>query len=245
MIYNHSRLFVFVELNMTKIESPLGNQTFQERPMRHLEIPDESGFQSPPTPMGGGNFSPSVSRRFGTPMDEEEIRNFQERMQSQMDPESSLSEAEREFKRAREERKRGMTNLNEGARKRVEMLIGMTRVTHSVDIEGNTYVFQTLKGKEMREAILAASEFDGTVQSPFEIRKQMLARSLVQIAGMPISQFIGSDTLQAKFEMIDLMDDVLLNRLMDEYSKMVKEARNKYAIKSTEEVKEVVEDLKK
>jgi hypothetical protein len=228
---------------MPKFDSPLTNRKFAGAPpMRHLDIPDESGSQ---VPSGGGQFVPSVSRQFGTPMSEQEMQDFQARMQAVQNPDMNLSEVEREMKRMRQEKIQSHQMLNEGARKRIEMLIGMTRKTRSAQVEDNVYVLQTLKDKEMREAIMMASEYDGTVQSAFEIRKQILSRSLVQVAGVPIQQFVGSDSLEAKLELIEELDDALLNRLMEEYSILVKETKEKYAIKTLEEVKEVVEDLKK
>jgi hypothetical protein len=139
----------------------------------------------------------------------------------------------------------GKERLGDGAKKRIEMLIGMTRHTHSAEIDGNIYNFQTLKSKEMRDALTAAAEFDGSVQSPFEIRKQLLARSLTQVAGVAIEQFIGDDSLDAKLLFIDELDDTLLNRLYDEYLILAREAKEKYSIKTSEEAKEVIEDLKK
>jgi len=231
---------------MPNFESPITSRKFASQPLRDIEVPDETGYGQQPPPRGTGQaqFSPSVTRRYGTPMTDQEISEFQERM-NQMDPEANLSDLEREFKAGREEKLRAQTQLNEGARRRIEMLIGMTRTTREVEIEGNVYVLQTLKGKEMREAILAASEFDGTVQSPFEVRRQMLARSLAKVANVPIEQFVGSSVLEARLTFIDELDDTLLNRLMQEYSLLTKEAKSKYSLNTPEQVKEVVEDLKK
>jgi hypothetical protein len=125
------------------------------------------------------------------------------------------------------------------------MLIGMTRITRTAHIENNDYVLQTLKSKELREAVVSASLYDGTVQSPFEIRKQLLARSITQVAGMDFEQFVGSHELEAKLDAIEEFDHYLLGRLYDEYLTMVKEARDRYAIKTEDDAKEVVEDLKK
>lgn len=239
---------------MAKIESDLGSQNIPTRPMRNLTIPDESGYaqqpQQQPTMVGApsgtpGGFAPSISRRQGRPMTEQEQIDWQNRIQANLDPDSQLNEMERQFKQARAAKIHGMSALNDGAKRRIEMLIGMTRQTRTADIEGNTYILQTLKGKEMREAIMAASEFDGTVQSPFEIRRQFLARALVVVANVPMDQFAGSNDLDAKLDVIDEMDDILLNRIMDEYNLLIKESREKYAIKTVEEAKEVSEDLKK
>jgi hypothetical protein len=232
---------------MPNFESPLSSRKFASQPMRDIEVPDETGYtqQAPNRGAQQGQISPSVTRRYGTPMSEQDMLEFQDRVNSIADPESHLSDMERDFKRSREDKLRSQTHLNEGARRRIEMLIGMTRLTREFTIEQNTYVLQTLKGKEMREAILAAAEFDGTVQSPFEIRRQMLARSLCKVANVPIEQFVGSPSLQARFDFVDELDDSLLNRLMEEYSLLTREAKAKFAITTAEQVSEVADDLKK
>jgi len=233
---------------MPGFESPISNRKFSAQPMRDVEVPDESGYAPPPQPAyqhGQHQFQQSASRRYNNPMNEQELADFQARMESQFNPDSNLSEIEREVKQARQDKQLAQSHLNEGARRRIEMLIGMTRMTRNVEIEGNSYVLQTLKGKEMRDAILSASEFNGTVQFPFEIRRQMLARSLRQIANISVEQFLGTYDLQARFDFIDELDDTLLNRLMDEYSALTNEAKTKYALTTTEQVKEVAEELKK
>jgi hypothetical protein len=167
------------------------------------------------------------------------------KMQMQQEQEQDLANIEREIRLAKEARRTGKERLSDSAKKRIEILLGMTRTTHTADVGGNEFVFQSLKSKEMREAIIAAAEFDNSVQFPFEIRKQFLARSIVSIAGVNFSQFIGSDTLEAKLFFIEELDDALLNRLYDEYLKLAKEAREKFTIKTSEEAKVVIEDLKK
>lgn len=230
---------------MPQFESPLGNKKITVQPMKEVEIPDESGYDESEqsAPIGGGNFQPSVTHRHS--VDEASIREFQARMQAKMNPESDLSQAEREIQQARHARRHGKERLNDGAKRRIEMLIGLTRGTHSVEIDGQNYSFHSLKGSEMREAYFATAEFDGTVQFSFELRRQLLARSLTEVVGVEIEQFVGSADLGAKLNLIDEMDDALLNRLYDEYLIMVKNTKEKYAVKTEAQVQEVVEDLKK
>jgi hypothetical protein len=221
---------------MPSYESPLGKRKISAQPMREFDVPDES--ESP------RQFDVDAAIKSGgmRQLNMDEIANFQVRAsQAEDDP----GTVEREIKAAKEARRRGIERLSEGPRRRIEMLIGMVRSTKTVTIEDNSYVFQTLKSKEMREAILEASKFDGTVQSPFEVRKQLLARSIVQIGGIDIDNFIGSNSLDDKLLFIDELDDILLNRLYSEYVALTKEARDKYSVKNEEEVKEVVGDLKK
>lgn len=211
--------------------------------MKELDVPDESGY-SENVPTGGGKFSPSVTKRYAV-IDEDAIRQFQEDMQTKMaTPEVSIEE--QEIRQARvAKRDPGKERLGDGARRRIEMLIGLTRGTRTAEIENQTYMLQTLKGGEMRAAIAATSDFDGTVQFPFEMRKQLLARSLVLVAGVEIEQFVGSTQFEARLNFIDDMDDALLNRLYDEYLTMVKEAKERYTLKTDADVQEVVDDLKK
>lgn len=217
---------------MPSFESPLGSKRISGQPMREFDIPDE-----------GEKFAPSVSQKYQ--MDSASMQEFQTRMQASMDPTSNLSQTEREIREERNARRFGKERLNEGARKRIELLLGMTRLSRSVILGENSFILKSLKSKELSEAYMMAAEFDGTVQSPFEIRRQLLGRSLTEISGISIPQFIGSDSLEDKLIFIDEMDHALLSRLYSEYLLLVEETKEKYAIKNEVEAKEVLEDLKK
>ena len=244
MIYKSLQVIYFVEFKMASFDSPIGKKKFGGPQMREIDVPDESGY-SPGPPMENGE--PVVRRRPAPQINPDQIRDFQARMQREEMPvyEQDPAEVERQIRQAREDRKAGRERLDAGAKRRIEMLVGMVRGTRHVDIEGNVFVLKTLRSKEMSDALMAASEFDGTVRSPFEIRKQLLARSISQVAGVDIEQFIGSFDIDAKCEFIDLMDESLLNRLYEEYLSLVRESKAKYAVKTEAEVKEVLEDLKK
>lgn len=210
--------------------------------MKEVVIPDESGYAPPAVRQ---NQQPQPIQ-----FDENALREFNARMNPQGVPQmpqmsQDQAELEQQFREARESKRLGRERLNDGAKRRIEMLIGMTRGTRTATIENNVYTLQTLKSKELREAVVSASVFDGTVQSPFEIRKQLLARSITQVAGMDFGQFVGSAELDTKLAAIEEFDHYLLGRLYDEYLTMVQEARDKYAIKTEDDAKEVIEDLKK
>jgi len=220
---------------MPEFKSSLGSKSFAGQQLQEFDVPDE-GEQNYSAPPRGRQFSNS-------PPDMDSIREFQNRIEAEQ--QQDTGEFERQIKEAREVKRSGKERLNEGARRRIEMLIGMTRTTREVELLGNVYILQTLRSKEMRDAIMIAAEYDGSVQSPFEIRRQLLGRSLVQVAGVDVAQFIGSDTLDARLEFMDRLDESLLNRLFDEYQKMVDESRDKFALKTAADAQEVVEDLKK
>lgn len=222
---------------MSGFESPLGSKKFTVPNLKEIEIPDESGFHQE------DSVNPLFRRRASLPaLNEQSIQQLQSKITaSEQDP----AEIEKEFKEARRAKLTGQERLNEGAKKRLEMLLNMTRTTHSIDIEGNPFVFQTIPSKSMREAIMSISAYDGTVEFSFEVRRQFLSRSLTHIAGVEFEQFVGSHSLEAKLSFIDALDEPLLNRLYDEYLAMGENARKKYAIKNEQDVKDIVEDLKK
>lgn len=223
---------------MPKFRSPLGDKDFQGQTLREFDVPDESEAVPAMRMHGPALHGPQ------DPVDIRSAMEFAERSQRQRSPEED-AEIERQIRAAREAKRSGRERLNDGAKRRVEMLLDMTRSVREADLNGNVFVLQTLRSKEMREAMMAASEFDGTVQSPFEIRRQLLSRSLTSIAGVEFAQFVGSDSLDAKLELIDSLDEAVLNRLFDEYSALVNDSREKYALKNEKDVKEVAEDLKK
>jgi len=225
---------------MPSFESPLGKKSFPGQPLKEFTIPDES------------EVAPVQRARAHAPhMGQAAQTNYNIDSQYQnLQPIPAMSieeemEMEKELRAARQAKVSGKERLNDGAKRRIEILLNMVRTTREANILGQVFRLQSLTGQEMRDAIMLAAEYDNTVQSPFEIRKQLLARSLTHVAGTEIEQFIGDRSLQSKFELLDNLDESLLNRLFDEYSLLVAEAKSKFAIKNEEDVKEVIEDLKK
>lgn len=225
---------------MPKFESPLGSKQIQGAPMRDFSVPDESGY-APPAPPQRPHQHQQEAPRF----DEAAMRDFQSRMQGPPPQMREVSSVEQEFLAAKKAKREGKERLSEGAKRRVEMLVGMTRLTRDVEVAGNMYRLQSLSSRELRDALTATAEFDGSIQLVFETRKQLLARSLVVIAGVETSQFLYSDDLEVRLDFIEMMDHALLLRLYNEYVLLSNEAQDKYAIKTEAEVQEVLEDLKK
>lgn len=221
---------------MAKFESSLGSKKIQPSQMREFEVSDETSNSS-----------------FDEPSQEElhEVRLNAMRAKLALDAQNAKDQIEedlqkeREFQEARKAKISGKERLNDGAKKRIEMLLGITKLTREVEIKDTTFILRTLQAKEMRAAVAKASEFDGTIHSPFEIRRQLLARSLTHIAGIEVSQFIGSDSLEQKLLFIDELDDTFLTRLYTEYTILAKESKDQYSVKTAEEAKEVVQDIKK
>lgn len=226
---------------MPEYKSPLGSRQFAGQPMREFDVPDESGYSE-----NYPDMTPVMRRRGPSmhgsqpPVDVQAAMQFQQSLERE-----NTADVERQMKEARQAKLTGKERLSEGAKRRIEMLVGMTRTTRQVDLENNKFVLQTLRSQEMRAAVTEAAEFDGTVQFPFEMRRQLLARSLAEISGVEVTQFIGNNSIEGRLELIDQLDEPLLMRLYDEYLALARDAGEKYAIKSNEEAQEVAEDLKK
>ena len=228
---------------MPKYDSPLGSKQIQGRPMKDFSVPDESGYSPPQRPPPHRH----MREEQPPPFDPNAMREFQAAMQPQHQPlqMKEMSDVERQIFEAKKAKREGKERLSDGARRRIEMLVGMTRLTKDVEIEGNLYRVQTLSSRELRDAVTATSEFDGSVQFIFENRKQILARALTVVAGVDIEQFLNSNELETRLEFIELVDHSLLLRLFNEYNTLSKEANEKYALKTEAQVKEVLEDIKK
>jgi hypothetical protein len=239
---------------MAKFESQLGSRPIQGQKMREFTIPDESGFTEVIPTQNQQSFqqqNPQLRppRDMGPPVfDDAEMQEFNSRMQSQApmpQMRQAPSDVEQQFAEAKRITREGKERLTESARRRIEMLIGMTRLTRDVEIDGHTYRLKALSSRELEDALSACSNFDGSIKFIFETRKQILARSLIVVANVEIDQFLGSNYLEDRLDFIDELDHSLLIRIYNEYNILAKESQDKYTLKTEAEVKEVLEDLKK
>ena len=211
--------------------------------MRDFSVPDESGF-APPPPVQ----MPQRQQQAPVQFDQNAMRDFQAAMMQAEHPPvqmRELSDIERQVIESRKARRDGKERMSDGARRRIEMLIGMTQLTKTVEVGGASFVLKTLQAKEARTALTAAAEYDGTVQFSFEYSKQLLARSLTQISGVDIDQFLSSSDLETRLDFIDELPQSLFTRLYNEYVALDNESRDKFVMKNELQVQEVVEDLKK
>ena len=223
---------------MGSYDSPIGKKQIKGPPMRDFSVPDESGAPVPPQHRHVQEMQPP-------PFDPQALREFEASQRPPIPQMREMNDIEQQIFQAKKAKREGKERLSDGAKRRIEMLVGMTRLTRDVDIEGNLYKLQTLSSRELRDALTATIEFDGTVEFIFETRKQLLARALTVVAGVEICQFLNSQELEDRLEFIEEMDHALLVRLYNEYTIMNQEAQDKYAIKTEAQVKEVLEDLKK
>lgn len=233
---------------MAEFSSSIGGRKVSGNKLREFDVPDGEDF----------NVDAAIASGKLKKLDMDEVRQFQNRLDNinseleenyRSQPVKGTNQQElREIDQARQERdnrKKGIERLSGGAKKRIEMLIGLTRSEKTAIIDDTEYVLQTLKSQEMREALVAASKYDNTVELPYETRLQILSRSLIKVGGITVEDFLNSNDFEDKIYFINEMDEYLLNRLYGEYTILASEASEKYSIKSSETAQEVVADLKK
>lgn len=236
-----------------EIKSSLTNKSFPSPKLRELEVPDESegttrAFEGN-ADIGIEQINALMKERNMPPLDANVVSAFNARQaaaRGQPAPQvEDFAAFEKKVSEARKAKVSGKEKLTQSSKQRIEILCEMSRGHREVNIDGNVFILRTLRGKEQRSAILDASAFDGTLESPFEVRKQLLARSIIEIAGTEVELFLGDSLFEAKLEFIEELDEAVLIKLFNEYQILVRETRDKYAIKSEADAKEVVDDLKK
>lgn len=225
---------------MAGIKSDITNKQFASSGFTELEVPDESQevseaeLQAMNAHLASRGFPPIGGQVQGRPVEARKPAS-----------DESLEELESKMAVARKAKVTGRVRLTDSAKRRVEILCGLFKNTKEVDIDGNVFVLKVLKGKEIKQALVEASAFSGSVELPFETRKQFLARSLSQVAGTDIEMFLGDNSLEARLEFIEELDEPVLGALYGGYLTLVEESNKKYAIKTEDEAKEVTSDLKK
>ncbi len=202
---------------MAKISSAIGSKTYQQ-PMREFVVDDYSEQDHQ-------HYSHSASA-------------------TQHMPQSSEIDY-REHLRTRNAQNLQQDKISEGAKKRIEILCGMTQLSREIQIGETKFVVQSLKNKHNRQALAEAMKFDGTIEFPFEIRRQILSRAITFVSDIEVDMFLGDDSLQAKLNFLDELDEVVVERIYQEYLLLNKEIKEKFSIKTTEDLEQVSEELKK
>lgn len=168
-----------------------------------------------------------------------ESENFR---QSNMSPE----DMEMFAREARKAKANPNVRIGDAAKKRIELLADIGRLTKDVQIGSYSFSLRTLKAKEAREAALATfTSVNTQLEASYEARKQQLARSIYKIDGHEVAFVLGNDTLDARFEFVESLEEVIANMLFDEFTLLKEESKKQYGLNTVKDVEEVSEDLKK
>lgn len=200
---------------MATFETPLGTKEVESGNFRTFSVSDES---SPQEPAAASPDQDKLAR---------------------------LKRLEAEVSEARKAKLEGKVSAE--AKKRIEILCGIGRATKDITIGEHVFTLRTLSGAHQRELSLIG--FDLAINQrgdmQYEIRSQIIARSLYAIDGQLFVDIVGSNDVDVMIGAIEKLDDVVLRLLMQHYSELSDENNRSFGIKTEEEVKEVVEDIKK
>ena len=139
-------------------------------------------------------------------------------------------------------RSRAEERMEPGAKRRTEILLGLGRGTKDVTIDNITFSLRTLKNIEWKEAIKAVAIAELAVEQAYEMRAQILSRSIFAIDGQPVEMVIGSNN---KVDFVQNLDEAVVSYLYDIYNNLVAENRAKFNLNTAEGVQEAVEEIKK
>jgi len=219
---------------MTEIESALGKSSFgagntDAKTRKVLTIEDESGWDNegatPQAPSHGQQQQSSLGYHKLTP---EEASLLKER-------------------RAAIKEKQSKVTID--ARARIEFLTGIGRIRDSITIENVKFSFQSLKAREQEEVFdaLKGLETMTPLKLQFEVRAHTLARSLTHINDNAIDLVVGTDDPYTIMELvIKELDENLADHLYKWYQEnIVKIGQDKYSVNTTDDVQEIVEEIKK
>ncbi len=157
-----------------------------------------------------------------------------------------LSVAEREeLQRLRHDSYANKNKLGEHAKKRVEILADIGRLTRDVTVGGITFSLRTLKNREARETTTSIMKCPNDLDASYELKRQTLARSIFQVDGRDIEEALGGTSFDLKLALVDEMEEVVIIKLYNEFHKMRDDVVSQYGILSEKDVKEVVADVKK
>jgi len=228
---------------MTEIESELGSTSFQtgnKREVYTVEDASNPPAQDQQIPQRVPRQAPQQmpQNRFETPRAAGEGRSFASQPQPQV-----LSNEDR---RNLEDMRQTGRGLTVEAKKRVEFLIGLGKVTDEFEIDGVNFSIRTLSTGEIKEIAKTVSLQEmSAAELGFELRTQTLARSVYQINGYLLAEVIGDDSMEARLALFDSLSDSVAAYIHDKYKIITEKAQNQYAVKTEEDVKEVADAIKK
>lgn len=143
------------------------------------------------------------------------------------------------------------SSVSDGARQRVEMLVGIGRAVKTVSVGDAKYSMRSLKSKEMKYLAQKTSEAakSNVISSIYDGRTLALSMAIYAIDGIDIDIVLDCygepDRLASRMAFFDEMDDALLSYLYSQWEALVKENNEKYSIKSEADAKEVLASVKK
>jgi len=211
---------------MSNFDSPISKKSFTsqpqtEKPLKQFTVSDPD-FEDPTFPFNQqGQVQEQFQQRQLSPAEIEELARLRKAQQNN-------------------------NMVNNSLKERINYLANIGRLTKEITLGNSVFALRTLKNKENKEISLSALKTStNDMELGFEIRRQVLARSVFQIDGIEIEMILGSNSLESKLKFIDELEETITNVLYSAYEELRNQAASQFAIKNSDDAKEVIENLKK
>jgi hypothetical protein len=152
-----------------------------------------------------------------------------------------------DIERMHQEARSFVDKVSPEAKRRIEVLSGLGRISDDVEVDGVKFTFQSIKTNERRDVYKAlfSGEDETKLSLSYKNRVQILARALTHIDEQPADLMLGSESIEAKLYLFGELDDHVTDYLYKWYRKNIEEiGEGKYSL-TPDEVKEIGEELKK
>lgn len=103
---------------------------------------------------------------------------------------------------------------------RLEVLVGIGRLTTEVKIDNVKFCLRSLKNKEVRDVINRSLGEENSFNQTMVLRNSTLAYSLFEIEGDSISNYIGDDDFESRVELIEEFSSNTVDELWKAYNNM-------------------------
>jgi len=191
------------------------------------------------SPLGRRAFAMDSKRVLTVPNVEDAQENYQS--SQEVVPEKGLEAIQAIRKNKLTTSKR----INPVAKERIAILANLGRCFEEVEFENVTFSIQSLKNGEMRDVVRLSNTALDAADAFFEGRTQVLARSIYEIDGQPISLVLGASSLEEVVAWVEDLDEALVDFIHNKYVAMVKKNKSLFVIKDQKDAEEVSEEIKK
>lgn len=139
--------------------------------------------------------------------------------------------------------KRETNKLSDATKSRIEILANIGRRFISFKLDDIVFELRSLKDIDLSEISLELSKLPNYTK--YDTRRHMLAKSLYKIDGQPVDTILSSHKFEDRLYLVGELEDVVVDRMFEEYNEMEVERNKAYRIQTKEDVKEVSEAIKK
>jgi hypothetical protein len=140
------------------------------------------------------------------------------------------------LKRARQEKLN--PSVTHSARKRLEYLADIGKITQDVEIGGSVFSLRTLKAKELREVYMAAAKATNRIEELLIYRQYSLAYAINKLDQQDLEIMLDIKGLANRLKLVDDLEESTIAKLFEVYTAMKNQADTQFSLKTETDVKE-------